>query len=66
MKSEQQRRDEKYLEDLASDRGALELNALRAKKEEKLHIAKVGKENNIAHETISLMTGLSIDEIEEL
>lgn len=66
MNPDQQRKYKKYLEDLASDRGTLELNALKAKKEEKLEIAKIGKENNVPFETISLMTGLSHDEIEKL
>ncbi len=66
MKPEQQKRYKKYLEDLASDRGALELNALKAKKEEKREIASEMKHDGLSTNMIMKYTGLSEKEIEQL
>lgn len=66
MSPEQQRQYKKYLEDLASDRGALELNALRAKKERDFEIAQRLIDRGDSNEDISLITELSIKDIEEL
>ena len=66
MNPKQQKQYKKYLEDLASDRGALELNALKAKKERDFEIAKRGLNKNYPIEIIADMTELSIEEIEVL
>ncbi len=66
MAPEQQKRYKKYLEDLASDRGALELNALKAKKEEKYQIAQKMKSEGLSLELIAKLTDLTSEEIEEL
>lgn len=66
MEPEQQKRYKKYLEDLASDRGALELNALKAKREEKFELATNFKKLGTPIDIIEQATGLSKDEIEKL
>ncbi len=66
MEPEQQKRYKKYLEDLASDRGTLELNALKAKKERDFELAANFKKLGTPIEIIEQATGLSRKEIEEL
>jgi len=66
MDAEQQRRYNKYLEDLASDRGTLELAELKAEKKNSFKIARNLKELNAPIDMIIKATGLSKTEIEEL
>jgi len=66
MEPEQQKRYKKYLEDLASDRGALELNALKAKKERDFEIAQKMLSEGLTVELIAKLTDLTSEEIEEL
>jgi len=66
MSPEQQKKYKKYLEDLASDRGVLELNSLKAKKEKALEIAQNFKDLGTPLEIIAKATGLRIEELEEL
>ncbi len=66
MEPTQQKRYKKYLEDLASDRGALELNALRAEKKAKLEVAQNFKNLGTPMDLIAKATGLSSDELSEL
>ncbi len=66
MSPERQRRYKKYLEDLASDRGALELNALKAEKRKALKVASEMIKDGVSVDLISKYTELSTEEIEEL
>ncbi len=66
MNPKQQRLYKKYLEDLASDRGALELHALRAEKRAKLDVAQNLKDLGTPMEVIAKATGLRGEELQEL
>ncbi len=66
MTPEKQKAYRRYLEDLASDRGTLEFNALKAEKKKALEIAANLKKLGTPIETISQATGLSRTEIEKL
>lgn len=78
MNPEQQRQYKKYLEDLASDRAVLELNAKKSREQgieqgieqgEVLKARKVAtrmKQDGLPFETIQKYTGLSIEDIEKL
>ena len=70
MSPDEQRNYNKYLENLASDRGTLEFNAKKAKAEGKregeVEVARKMKTNGIEINTITAYTGLSTEDIEKL
>lgn len=70
MSPDEQRNYNKYLENLASDRGTLEFNAKKAKAEGKregeVEVARKMKTNGIEINTITACTGLSTEDIEKL